>query len=68
MIVSIGVFLHVPIFWMARTHGFILAGMPMDSGMLAGMALIVGGIAVLAICALPTRLYGATLRPLPAPG
>jgi putative MFS transporter len=55
-------------FWMARTHGFILAGMPMDSGMLAGMALIVGGIAVLAICALPTRLYGATLRPLPAPG
>ena len=29
---------------MAHSHQFILAGMPMDDGMLAGMALVVGGI------------------------
>jgi MFS transporter, putative metabolite:H+ symporter len=44
VIVSIGVILHLPMFWMARVRGFSLAGMPMDPGMLAGMALIVGGI------------------------
>lgn len=43
-VVSVGVVLHVPMFWMARHSGFVLAGMPMDPGMLAGMALIVGGI------------------------
>ena len=43
-IVSVGVILHLPMFWMARTTGFILADMPMDAGMLRGMALIVGGI------------------------
>jgi putative MFS transporter len=42
--VSLGVVLHLPMFWMAHTHGFILAGMPMDPGMLVGMALIVGGV------------------------
>ena len=45
-VVSIGVILHLPMFWMARHSGFILAGMPMDGGMLLGMALIVGGIAL----------------------
>jgi putative MFS transporter len=44
VIVSIGVMLHLPMFWMAHTNGFVLAGMPMDPGMLVGMALIVGGI------------------------
>lgn len=36
--------LHLPMFWMAHSNGFILAGMPMDPTMLLGMALIVGGI------------------------
>lgn len=44
VIVSVGVLLHLPMFWMARSSGFLLAGMPMDPGMLLGMALIVGGI------------------------
>src|ERR1700685_2069887 len=30
-VVSIGVVLHLPMFWMARHSGFILAGMPMDA-------------------------------------
>ena len=42
--VTIGVLLHLPMFWMARDMDFMLAGMPMDSGMLWGMALIVAGI------------------------
>ena len=43
-VVAIGVLLHLPMFWMARNMGFMLAGMPMDAGMLWGMALIVAGI------------------------
>src|SRR5258708_37733146 len=43
-VVSIGVVLHLPMFWIARHSGFILAGMPMDAGMLLGMGLIIGGI------------------------
>jgi putative MFS transporter len=42
--VTAGVLLHLPMVWMARDMGFMLAGMPMDSGMLWGMALIVAGI------------------------
>jgi putative MFS transporter len=52
-LVSIGVALHLPMFWMARHSGFILAGMPMDGGMLLGMGLIVGGIAATAYGLLP---------------
>lgn len=52
-VVSIGVILHLPMFWMARHSGFILAGMPMDGGMLLGMGLIVGGIAATAYGLLP---------------
>jgi MFS transporter, putative metabolite:H+ symporter len=40
-----GVILHLPMFWMGRTTHFRLAGMPMGSGMLVGMALIVVGVA-----------------------
>jgi len=43
-VVTAGVLLHMPMFWMARDMGFMLAGIPMDPEMLAGMALIVGGI------------------------
>jgi putative MFS transporter len=43
-IVGVGVLLHLPMVWMGRDMGFMLAGMPMDPGMLWGMALIVVGI------------------------
>src|SRR5262249_14934987 len=33
LIVAIGVVLHLPMYWMARNMGFVLAGMPMDVGM-----------------------------------
>jgi len=52
-IVTLGVVLHLPMFWMARNMGFRLAGMPMDSGMLAGMALIVVGVIVAGYGLLP---------------
>ncbi|HUE10446.1 MAG TPA: MFS transporter [Steroidobacteraceae bacterium] len=54
-VVSIGVCLHVPMFWMARNTGFKLAGMPMDPGMGLGMALIILGILAAAYGLLPNR-------------
>src|ERR1700692_2321183 len=48
LFVVIGVLLHLPMFLMARSMHFMMAGMPMDNGMLAGMALIVGGAAAAA--------------------
>ncbi|HEX5327888.1 MAG TPA: MFS transporter [Acetobacteraceae bacterium] len=54
--VTVGVALHLPMFAMARSMGYRLAGMPMDPGMLAGMVLIVGG----------TIASGAGLLRLPA--
>jgi MFS transporter, putative metabolite:H+ symporter len=44
VVVSAGVVLHLPMFWMGRNSGFDLSHMPMDAGMLWGMALIVIGI------------------------
>ena len=44
-VVSVGVVLHLPMFWMARNSGFNMSGMPMDAGMLLGMLLIIIGIA-----------------------
>jgi len=51
--VTIGVLLHLPMFWMGHSNGFVLAGMPMDSGMIFGMYLIVAGIGVAAYGLLP---------------
>jgi len=53
--VTIGVAMHLPMFWMGRFNHFRLADMPMDDGMTWGMALIVGGIAVAAYGLLPRR-------------
>jgi putative MFS transporter len=53
--VSAGVLLHLPMFFMARTTGYRLAGMAMDPGMYWGMALIVAGILVAAYGLLPPR-------------
>jgi MFS transporter, putative metabolite:H+ symporter len=53
VVVSAGVVLHLPMFWMGRHNGFVLARMPMDEGMLWGMALIIAGIAAAAYGLLP---------------
>jgi putative MFS transporter len=58
-IVTAGVLLHLPMFWMARDMGFMLAGMPMDPGMIAGMALIVLGIACAGYGLLPKATKAA---------
>ena len=55
-LVSAGVVLHLPMFWMARNTGYVLSGMPMDAGMLWGMALIVGGIVCAGYGLLPNRV------------
>ena len=55
LVVSVGVLLHLPMFWMARHSGFVLAGMAMDTGMLAGMGLIVGGIVLAGYGLLPNQ-------------
>src|SRR3546814_14021439 len=46
--VTIGVLLHLPMFWMGRDMGFRMAGMPMDGAMIAGLWMIVAGIGVAA--------------------
>jgi putative MFS transporter len=43
LMVSVGVLLHLPMYWMGRHMHFRLSGMPMDNGMLVGMGLIIGG-------------------------
>ena len=53
--VAAGTLLHLPMFWMGRSTGFRLAGMPMDTGMYVGMALIIAGIPVTAFGLLPRR-------------
>jgi MFS transporter, putative metabolite:H+ symporter len=52
--VAAGVVLHLPMFWMGRATHFRLAGMPMSTGMLAGMALIVAGVGLSAYGLLPS--------------
>ena len=51
--VTVGVCLHLPMFLMGRDMGFAMAGMPMGSDMLAGMALIIAGIALASYGLLP---------------
>ena len=51
--VTVGVVLHLPMFWMARHVGYVMAGMTMDQGMYWGMALIVFGIACASYGLLP---------------
>jgi putative MFS transporter len=59
-VVTAGVLLHLPMFVMARDMGYRLAGMPMDAGMLTGMALIVGGIAITGYGLLPKTIAHAS--------
>jgi putative MFS transporter len=55
-LVTIGALLHVPMFLMGRATHYVLAGMPMDSGMLGGMVLIVVGVGLTAYGLLPMKL------------
>jgi putative MFS transporter len=56
LIITIGVGLHLPMFLMARDMGYMLAGMPMDSGMLVGMGLIMLGVLVAGYGLLPKTI------------
>lgn len=51
--VTAGVAAHLPMFLMGRAMHYRLAGMPMDAGMIAGMVLIVAGVAVAGYGLLP---------------
>ena len=51
--VTIGVLMHLPMFWMGRDNGFHLADMAMDAEMIWGMGLILVGIAVAGYGLLP---------------
>ena len=72
LLVAVGVALHLPMFWMGRKTGFKLAGMPMDTGMLVGMALIILGIVAAAYGLFPRSQpqpfrYGSIVPPEDAP-
>jgi len=55
LVVTGGVLLHVPMYWMGRDMGFHLADMPMDAEMIVGMAMIVVGIAFAGYGLLPRK-------------
>ena len=59
--VTAGVLLHMPMFIMGRMTHYKLAGMPMGSGMYAGMALIVGGVLVAGYGLLPRNITAQRL-------
>jgi putative MFS transporter len=65
--VAAGVLLHLPMVWMARDMGFMLAGMPMDASMLWGMALIVAGIGLACYGLLPKTAAGTLTHEAIAP-
>jgi putative MFS transporter len=54
--VTIGVLAHAPMFLMARSMHYRLAGMPMGAGMIAGMGLIVAGVAIAGYGLLPRNV------------
>ena len=54
--VTAGVVLHLPMFLMGREMGYRLSGMPMGGDMIAGMALIVGGVAITCFGLLPRNI------------
>jgi putative MFS transporter len=62
-VVSVGVLLHLPMYVMAADMGYRLAGMAMDAGMYAGMALIVGGVAMSGYGLLPRRIAAIASGP-----
>lgn len=67
LLVTIGVVLHLPMYWMGHGMGFHLAGMAMDAGMWWGMALILLGVALAAFGLLPHVQEEADLGGVIAP-
>ena len=61
--VTIGVVLHLPMFWMGRDNGFRLADMPMDAEMWWGMVLIVAGIVVAGYGLVPRKAVASPALP-----
>ena len=53
ILVTSGVLLHAPMFWMGRMTHYQLSGMPIGWDMIAGMGAIVGGVAIAAYGLLP---------------
>jgi MFS transporter, putative metabolite:H+ symporter len=53
-----GVLLHLPMFLMGRMTHYHLYGMPMGAQMYAGMAAIIGGVAIAAYGLLPKNISG----------
>jgi MFS transporter, putative metabolite:H+ symporter len=58
ILVTAGVLLHVPMFWMGRNNHFILKGMPVGTDMIVGMVAIVVGIGIAAYGLLPRNVAG----------
>jgi putative MFS transporter len=58
ILVTTGVLLHLPMYWMGRFDGFRLVDMPMDAGMLWGMAAILAGCLLAAWGLLPSHVLG----------
>jgi putative MFS transporter len=54
--VTAGVLMHAPMFLMGRHNHYILSGMPVGWDMVAGMVLIVGGVAIAAYGLLPANV------------
>jgi putative MFS transporter len=53
--VTIGVLLHMPMFWMGHNNHFVLYGMPMDPSMIFGMYLIIAGVIAAGYGLLPSK-------------
>jgi putative MFS transporter len=53
ILVTGGVLLHIPMFWMGRHNHFVLYGMPIGVDMIAGMVAIVVGVGIAAYGLLP---------------
>lgn len=67
LVVTIGVVLHLPMYWMGRDMGFQLAGMAMDAGMMWGMVAIVAGIGLTGYGLLPATVEVAASAEIVAP-
>ena len=53
--VTIGVLLHLPMFWMGHNNHFVLYGMPMDPSMIFGMYIIIAGVIAAGYGLLPSK-------------
>ena len=58
--VTVGVLLHLPMFWMGRMNHFMLAGMPMGGDMLAGLTRVIRPYGNIACCGLAASADLAT--------